>query len=149
MQGTWSCCCVKQDLWGIQMKGLIRKSIHSIDEVREVIDTPELRNFSCRTRKKRVNFCGDEIKLHSLRYLVFFEKGMTCVSCGIQGRFFAKERSPTDKRYHLNLYAVNDKGEEVLMTKDHIIPVSLGGRNTLDNLQCMCAPCNKAKGNQM
>lgn len=129
--------------------GIIRKSIHSIDEVREVIDTPELRNFDFRTNKKRVNFCGDEIKLHSLRYLVFFEKGMTCVSCGIQGKFFAKERNPTDKRYHLNLYAVNDKGEEVLMTKDHIIPVSLGGKNTLDNLQCMCELCNATKGCQL
>ncbi|HWI20993.1 MAG TPA: HNH endonuclease [Baekduia sp.] len=29
---------------------------------------------------------------------------------------------------------------------DHIIPVAMGGANTVENLQLLCAPCNKSKG---
>lgn len=30
---------------------------------------------------------------------------------------------------------------------DHIIPVSLGGSDTLDNKQLLCSTCNRKKGN--
>lgn len=46
---------------------------------------------------------------------------------------------------HFNLYAEKD-GESRLMTKDHIIPKSKGGKNHLDNLQTMCDHCNSKKG---
>jgi hypothetical protein len=32
------------------------------------------------------------------------------------------------------------------LTLDHIIPVSRGGADTLDNLRSLCAPCNSRKG---
>lgn len=35
------------------------------------------------------------------------------------------------------------------MEVDHILPWSHGGTDTLDNLQPMCKPCNRAKGNQV
>jgi len=70
------------------------------------------------------------------------------VTCGLEGKFFATEKShKRDHSYHLNLYAVREDGTEVLMTQDHIIALSLGGENTLTNLQTMCAPCNCKKGN--
>jgi len=37
-------------------------------------------------------------------------------------------------------------GHEVLMTKDHIIPKSKGGKNTLKKYQTMCTHCNCRKG---
>lgn len=39
----------------------------------------------------------------------------------------------------------NVSGKEVKMTIDHIIPVSRGGTNHIDNLQPLCLPCNKSK----
>lgn len=124
----------------------VRKSIHSIDSVRSaVIDTM----FNPRTTY--VIFCGDEIKSTSLRYQVFFTKGIRCACCGIEGQYFAKEKGhgSSQDRYHLNLYAIDADGNEVLMTKDHIIPRSLGGKDILDNLQPMCKYCNSKKGSNV
>ena len=49
--------------------------------------------------------------------------------------------------FHLNLYGINN-GEEVMMTKDHIVPKSKGGSNGLKNMQTMCTVCNEIKGNR-
>lgn len=40
-------------------------------------------------------------------------------------------------------------GEEVNLTIDHIIPISAGGTNELDNIQALCRPCNSRKGNKI
>lgn len=94
---------------------------------------------------------GYKVKTDSLRYHTFYNKGLKCVCCGIKGSFLALERSITsdNETYHLNLYAKDKKGKEVLMTKDHIHPKSLGGLDELDNMQTMCKTCNELKGNQV
>ncbi len=37
-------------------------------------------------------------------------------------------------------------GSAELLQFDHIIPVTMGGASTVENLQLLCAPCNRAKG---
>jgi 5-methylcytosine-specific restriction endonuclease McrA len=46
------------------------------------------------------------------------------------------------------LYGKNSKGEEVLLTKDHIKPKSLGGKNHHSNYQTMCVDCNVEKASK-
>lgn len=112
---------------------------------------------------------GLRLSLHSPR-LAMFRDNPACVRCGLEGLYFAMERSAkqvktqvpgtgrhervwrackntTDRQWHLNLYAMREDGTEVLMTKDHIHPRSLGGPNELGNYQTMCQPCNGKKGN--
>jgi 5-methylcytosine-specific restriction endonuclease McrA len=91
------------------------------------------------------------ISMGSHRYLTFLEKGLSCVRCGIKGVYFALERGYKDNesKAHFNLYAVNENGAEVMMTKDHIIPKSKGGPNRLENYQTMCIRCNGKKADKL
>jgi hypothetical protein len=41
------------------------------------------------------------------------------------------------------------KAAGVELEIDHIVPVSRGGSDTLDNLQTLCVPCNRSKAAQL
>lgn len=55
------------------------------------------------------------------RQAIFDRDGFACVKCGVS--------------------------ED--LTVDHIIPISKGGKETLDNLQTLCKICNSKKGNKL
>lgn len=40
------------------------------------------------------------------------------------------------------------KGEEVVLTLDHVVPSSRGGGSTWENLVASCKPCNNSKGDK-
>jgi len=99
---------------------------------------------------QRKQFGEFQINMASLRYQLFALKGTFCVECGIQGSYFALEVDRSAKegtQPHFNLYGILPNGEEVLITKDHIFPVSKGGKDKLKNLQTMCQKCNVLKSN--
>jgi len=95
-------------------------------------------------KKQKVEFDGDSIKVTSDR-LVTFKVSLKCAICGIEGSFFVKEKTYNQQVFHLNLYALDANNDEVLMTKDHIIPRSKGGKNNPKNYQTMCVICNGEK----
>lgn len=95
------------------------------------------------------NYDGNMVWMHSDRYKCFKLSGIKCVKCGLEGKYFCLERNHGSNRSHFNLYAVANDGKEILMTKDHIIPKSLGGKDAISNYQTMCALCNVAKGNSV
>ncbi|WP_442638013.1 HNH endonuclease [Rossellomorea marisflavi] len=92
-----------------------------------------------------VDYDGDNISMKSLRYKVFKEQGTECVSCGLKGRHFAKERSINARRYHFNLYGLNAKGNEVMFTKDRIIPKAKGEADEASNFQTLCMDCREKR----
>lgn len=98
-------------------------------------------------RTIRVNIQNYFVKINSLRLLTFFHTGVNCPCCDNTASFFAVERmSGSQDHYHLNLYGLNEKGEEILFTHDHIVARSLGGKDNLTNTETMCGPCNWKKG---
>lgn len=120
---------------------LDRKELYSLEDVFPHVIKKE-------RRKVQKEFDGDLVKMTSLRLLVFKEKGCTCVRCGLYGLYLAKEKLANEKSYHFNLYAIDENGDEVLMTKDHIVPKFKGGKDDMENLQPMCSRCNNNIKNQ-
>ena len=126
--------------------------------IQYVIDNIIVPPKDCRkgTAQKRYSdtiINGVHVYMNSLRYHLFKHKGTRCVSCGIIGQYFRLEKSRYDDykedRFHFNLYAIDEQCNEVLMTKDHIVPKSKGGKNHLTNLQPMCTRCNHKKDSQI
>jgi len=96
-------------------------------------------------------FFKENVRLTSSRYKVYKIKGVKCVTCNLEGTYFALEKANCQdtKKYHFNLYAINKYGEEIMMTIDHIIPKSKNGLDVLSNKQPMCVKCNSKKGNNL
>ena len=100
-------------------------------------------------RERRIGkYIVENVAKGSATRLKLFAAGhTTCVACGLKGEHFHIERHKNDKvmPFSVNLYGW--KGDrEVMLTWDHILPKSLGGSDRIENGQCMCADCNRAKG---
>ena len=103
-------------------------------------------NKSHKSEENQITVDGYSVYTRSLRYMTFYQKGCKCCVCGKEGTHFTLDPSVDNPdRRHFNLRA--DDG--TLMTRDHIIPKSKGGREHISNMQTMCVDCNKAKGNHM
>jgi len=99
--------------------------------------------------KKDITYPGlpGPCNLESMRLSTFRHNGIICRGCGLMGNHFSMCMHNGSKLQllHLNLFAINDRGHEILMTKDHILARSKGGPDILENLQTMCANCNMKK----
>lgn len=104
-----------------------------------------------RISSKRTLFDGLPLKLTTLRMMTFFEDGTTCHCCGLEAAYFAIERNASEAQrnpgtnYHLNLWGIDQEGEEVLFTHDHTLARALGGKDDRSNTKTMCTKCNFEK----
>jgi 5-methylcytosine-specific restriction endonuclease McrA len=122
----------------IKLKFERTPKLYTIDYVLSLVDA-----------EMRVKILIDDytFKTNSQRYFVF-NNSTECCCCGIKGKYFALEKSDIKHViWHFNLYGIDDNGYEVLMTKDHIVPKSKGGRDILDNYRTMCSDCNNTRKN--
>jgi len=89
------------------------------------------------------------IKTVSQRYQLFKSK-CRCVKCGRVGSMMSMDTDVHASRitFHFNLYCI-ERGRAILMTKDHIMPKSKGGRNQMKNYQTMCEYCNRRKADRI
>jgi len=95
---------------------------------------------------ERFNLDGFLIKPYSERYELF-EKSLNCSLCNRVGNHFKIREVDVKGKisHHINLFSEDG----MLMTKDHIIPKSKGGKNEQSNYQTMCSECNALKGSNI
>jgi 5-methylcytosine-specific restriction endonuclease McrA len=62
------------------------------------------------------------------------------------GSFTSEEWIALCERYG---YRCLSCGDLCPLTADHVVPVSKGGANTIDNIQPLCQPCNSSKGTRI
>lgn len=77
------------------------------------------------------------------RLQTFAQKGLKCVCCDRTGSRLVKARD-SGGGIHIDVYTKDWH----MMTVDHIIPKSKGGKNHIDNFQPMCKKHNEQKGNK-
>jgi 5-methylcytosine-specific restriction endonuclease McrA len=122
----------------IELNGYVCKDIVSIEEV--------FKHFSTSIK---IKFGEESCRVESLRIQTFKEKGITCATCGIKGKFFVvsanRKKKGSSNNWHLSLVAEKN-GKYVLMTKDHVLAKSKGGPDHISNMQTMCTVCNYEKG---
>ena len=109
-----------------------------------ILDANKLPNVADRGKLLTKDYDGYDIKMNTRNLQLFTLKGTKCAECGLKGDYFAIE-TQTDGHYCLNLYSKDN----ILFTKDHIIPKAAGGSNALENLQPMCLTCNGEKADSV
>ena len=78
----------------------------------------------------------------------FTIRGVKCSKCGIKAHHFelSHQRKDENKEYvHIRLVTKNG----TILTKDHVIPVSKKGGNSIHNYQIFCETCNSNKQDKM
>jgi len=105
-----------------------------------------IRNEELR-RLKKINLEGYPIKICNLSLQTFKKKSIRCAKCGLVANVFRLVYDEYSNVF-LGLFFV-DSNRVIRFTKDHIIPKSKGGKNTLSNLQTMCEPHNLLKDDRI
>jgi len=100
--------------------------------------------------QKARHYHGELVKMNSQRLRCFKQDGIICQHCKLEGQYFVLEKNSRGQEasWQLNLYGVRN-GQEIFLTKDHVLPKSLGGRDGMKNLQTLCYICNQKKGSNI
>lgn len=133
----------------------VEETLEAIGNAIDVLKSKNMHQALLRGFKGyRTPFKGEEVHLTSLRLLTFFNQGVVCSCCGLKASYFAFERNPITKKnpkpgsYHLNLWGVDEEGEERMFTHDHTLARALGGNDDATNTTTMCLECNGEKAKE-
>lgn len=65
---------------------------------------------------------------------------------GNGGAFTAAEWRALCHKFNYRCLACGRREPVIKLTVDHVLPIQMGGTNTIDNLQPLCGDCNSSKG---
>lgn len=61
------------------------------------------------------------------------------------GSFTSREWKKLCKRYNYTCLCCGRREPEIKLTVDHVVPLSAGGTNSIENIQPLCQSCNSSK----
>lgn len=79
-------------------------------------------------------------------YTVAWMEAKRAEKAGVEGSFTREEFQALCNRYGNRCLRCGATG--VRLAADHVVPLSLGGRGSIDNIQPLCMSCNSVKGNK-
>ena len=115
--------------------------------INEILSKIQYRSTTYLQRNEKVEIYGYKVRVGTLR-LQTFKKNVKCKRCGREGNIFRLETNKGETP-HLNFFHITMEGDEILMTRDHVIPLSKSGPNNIANSQTMCEPCNTLKADKI
>lgn len=115
----------------------------------KLIDT----NLNGYQKTSKIKIFGEDIvknlinELNKRNGTFYLNKEIWNAICRVErGRVSNKMRFYILERDHYRCRCCGRSQNEVELEIDHIVPIAKGGKSTLDNLQTLCAECNKRKG---
>jgi len=126
---------------------VIKMETYSIDEVINYLSLHKIFSAKSASRSNK-KFHNMKVYAEYSAYQLWMKyiDNLACVNCQRKANFFKLHKHQEIKDvYFFQLYCLDQNMSAILMTKDHIIPKSKGGKNNIDNYQLFCRICNKAK----
>lgn len=68
---------------------------------------------------------------------------------GNRGSFTAEEWQALCEMFGSKCLSCGESGEVKTLTVDHVVPLSKGGINSIENIQPLCGSCNSSKGTRI
>lgn len=99
-------------------------------------------------QKSRSAYNLEYIRRHPEKALAWIHK-RRALKAGNGGAFTSQEWRDLKCRYGYKCLSCGLKEPDVLLTADHVIPLSVGGTNEISNIQPLCRSCNSAKFNRV
>lgn len=105
--------------------------------------------------KKRLDVTGDKCHLYkdgrckNKEYMVWIKNKRNRMKMASEGSHTFGEWELLKKQYGYTCLACGKKPPEITLSEDHIIPLSRGGSDYIENIQPLCRSCNSKKYNKI
>lgn len=99
----------------------------------------------CSTDKEYIAKQNKIWALNNRELCRFYARKRSAMRKGAVGSHTLKEWNDLKELYGFMCLCCKQTEPEIKLTEDHIIPLSRGGTNYIDNIQPLCQPCNMRK----
>lgn len=128
--------------WGREYYQTNRERIRARDAVYNEAHREEAKVRAKRYERNLQKFRPDHYKALSLKR----SQNRRARMAQAEGIISAEEWNALKAKYDHRCLRCGAQEPDCKLTLDHVIPISKGGSNTVDNAQPLCHPCNSGKG---